>query len=62
MTPIISFLVIFIFSLALGLVLGKFLFNANTKSEKAALKENREKFRAERKEFKENYGGGKKGK
>jgi len=39
MTPIISFLVIFIFSLALGLVLGKFLFNANTKSEKAALEE-----------------------
>ncbi|MEY2922203.1 MAG: hypothetical protein RL108_825 [Bacteroidota bacterium] len=39
MTPIISYLVIFIFSLALGLVLGKFLFNANTKSEKAALEE-----------------------
>ena len=39
MTPIISFLVVFIFSLALGLVLGKFLFNTNTKSEKAALEE-----------------------
>lgn len=39
MTPIISYLVVFIFSLALGLVLGKFLFNANTKSERAALEE-----------------------
>jgi DNA recombination protein RmuC len=39
MTPIISYLVVFIFSLALGLVLGKFLFNTNNKSEKAALEE-----------------------
>ena len=39
MTPIISFLVVFIFSLALGLILGKFLFNANSKSEKASLEE-----------------------
>lgn len=62
MTPIISFLVIFIFSLALGLVLGKFLFNANTKSEKAALEEKisgllaqinqlKEQFQLERSQF-----------
>jgi DNA recombination protein RmuC len=62
MTPIISFLVIFIFSLALGLVLGKFLFNANPKSEKAALEEKisgllaqinqlKEQFQLERSQF-----------
>lgn len=62
MTPIIYFLVIFIFSLALGLVLGKFLFNANTKSEKAALEEKisgllaqinqlKEQFQLERSQF-----------
>ena len=39
MTPIISFLVIFLFSLALGLVLGKIIFSANSKSEKASLEE-----------------------
>lgn len=62
MTPIISFLVVFIFSLALGLVLGKFLFNTNTKSEKAALEEKingllaqinqlKEQFQLERSQF-----------
>ena len=39
MTPIISFLVVFLFSLALGLVLGKIIFSANSKSEKASLEE-----------------------
>ena len=62
MTPIISFLVVFIFSLALGLVLGKFLFNTNNKSEKAALEEKingllaqinqlKEQFQLERSQF-----------
>jgi DNA recombination protein RmuC len=62
MAPITSFLLLFVFSLALGLLLGKFLFNANSKSEKASLEEKingllaqinqlKEQFQLERNQF-----------
>ena len=66
MTPIISFLLVFLFSLALGLVLGKFIFSANSKSEKASLEEKingllaqinqlKEQFQLERTQFEKQF-------
>ena len=66
MTPIISLLLVFLFSLALGLVLGKFIFSANSKSEKASLEEKingllaqinqlKEQFQLERTQFEKQF-------